>query len=264
VGDGEGASVSVSEINCVAGSNEQTLTSRSVLAVVGLAFEATVLGRRAVIYEGDQSLDLIVEALTRGARGIISFGVCGGLDPKLAPGHCLVGHSVFDGNHTYLCDPRWSKGLFRVLPNAVQGIVAGVDAPFRSVEERASFHRQTGAAVVDMESQVVARLAAANNVPFAVCRVVLNPVHRTVPSAALIQIGPGGKPDLKKIGRSVLNDPKQLPKLARLSMDTAIAITQMHLVKRRLGPAMAFPLTQISGAEVLTPTPIAVAELNIG
>jgi len=234
-----------------------------VLAVVGLAFEATVLGSHAVIYEGDRSLAFIVEALGRGVRGIISFGVCGGLGPKLAPGHCLVGHSVLEGNQTYLCDPRWSNRLLRALPNAVQGIVAGVDIPFRSVEERESFHRRTGAAVVDMESQVVARLAAANNVPFAVCRVVLNPVHRTVPSAALIQIGPGGKPDLKKIGRSVLNDPRQLPKLARLSMDTAIAITQMHLVKRRLGPAMAFPLSQISSAGALTFPPIAVAEPNI-
>jgi len=65
-------------------------------------------------------------------------------------------------------------------------------------------------------------------------------------------------------GVGVKSDGKQLRTSPRLSMDTAIAITQMHLVKRRLGPAMAFPLTQISGAEVLTPTPIAVAEPNIG
>jgi hypothetical protein len=135
-----------------------------------------------------------------------------------------------------------------VLPNAVQGMVAGVDTPFGCIEERASFHRRTGAAIVDMESQVVARTAAANNIPFSVCRVVLNPVHRVLPPAALIQIGLGGRPDMRKIGRSLLKYPNQLPKLARLSMDTAIAVAQMRLVKRQLGPQMGFPLTQGAAA----------------
>lgn len=256
--------MSVSEIDCLASSTEEPLSTRSVLAVVGLAFEATVLGNSALIYEGEQCLAYITEALTRGVRGIISFGVCGGLDPKLRPGHCVVGHSVLAGNQTYLCDPRWSDRLLGVLPNAVQGIVAGIDAPFRSVEERESFHRRTGAAVVDMESQVVARTAAANNVPFSVCRVVLNPLHRVLPPAALIQIGPGGKPNLRKIGRSILKYPNQLPKLARLSMDAAIAIRQMHLVKRHLGPELAFSSSQITATEPLSQSVLAVAEPNIG
>jgi adenosylhomocysteine nucleosidase len=228
--------------------NEEPLSSRSVLAVVGLAFEAAILGSSAVIYEGEQSLALTVEALGRGLRGIISFGVCGGLDPKLRPGHCLIGDSVLADGQTYRCDSHWSDRLLSVLPNAVQGMVAGVDTPFGCIEERASFHRRTGAAIVDMESQVVARTAAANNIPFSVCRVVLNPVHRVLPPAALIQIGLGGRPDMRKIGRSLLKYPNQLPKLARLSMDTAIAVAQMRLVKRQLGPQMGFPLTQGAAA----------------
>ena len=128
-----------------------------------------------------------------------------------------------------------------MIPGAGYSPIAGVRSPMTSFEERRHFHATTGAVAADMESQIVARIAAEFRIPFAACRVVLNPAHRILPRAALIKIGPAGKPRLRKIGGSVVKDPRQLPRLSRLAVDAVIAVRALHRAKQRLGTHLGFP-----------------------
>ena len=59
---------------------------KAVIAVVGLAIEARIAGTAAMIADGDRTAFLLRDAIRRGARGVISFGVCGGLDPEAPTG----------------------------------------------------------------------------------------------------------------------------------------------------------------------------------
>jgi len=70
---------------------------KAVIAVVGLAIEARIAGTAAMIADGDRTAFLLRDAVQQGVRGIISFGVCGGLDPKLRPGKVVIASSVLAG-----------------------------------------------------------------------------------------------------------------------------------------------------------------------
>jgi Phosphorylase superfamily len=150
---------------------------------------------------------------------------------------------IADGDRTafLLRDLHWAEELRRMIPGSGYSPIAGVASPMTCFEERRDFHATTGAVAADMESQIVARIAAEFRIPFAACRVVLNPAHRKLPRAALINIGPAGKPALRKIGGSVLKDPRQLPKLGRLAVDAVIAVRALHIAKQRLGNHLGFP-----------------------
>jgi hypothetical protein len=215
---------------------------KAVIAVVGLAIEARIAGTAAMIADGDRTAFLLRDAIRGGVRGIISFGVCGGLDPKLRSGKVVIASSVHAGKgEAYPSDLLWAEELLRMIPGSGYSPIAGVVSPMTSFEERRDFHATTGAVAADMESQIAARIAAEFEIPFAACRVILNPAHRILPRAALINIGPAGKPELRKIGGSVLKDPRQLPSLSRLAVDAITAVLALRSAKQRLGTHLGFP-----------------------
>ena len=67
------------------------LSQRSVIALVGLAFEARIAAGPGVLVvcRGRETADLLRLAIGAGCRSIISFGVAGGLAPDLLPGDCV-------------------------------------------------------------------------------------------------------------------------------------------------------------------------------
>ena len=121
----------------------------------------------------------------RGCRGLISFGVAGGLAPGLKPGTCVIGSSVIDDGQERPTDERWSQRLRRIIPDAVYGPIVGVRAPIAFAGDKRALHPKTGALAVDMESHVLRRAAAQHGVPVAAIRVVIDPAERTLPRSAL-------------------------------------------------------------------------------
>ena len=112
-------------------------------------------------------------------------------------------------------------------------------SPLADPKDRALFHATTGAAACDMESHIAARVASTHNLPFAICRVVLNPAYRTPPPAALISLKQGA-PDLRAILRSVVGQPHQLRDLLRLTIDASAAITALRQARLSAGVNLAF------------------------
>src|SRR6266487_4151079 len=181
---------------------------RSVVAVTGLAFEARIAG---------------------------------GLAPHLPPGQWVVGSAIVSDRDHHTTDPDWSERLLRALPGAVHAAIAGSDVPVADPRAKRALHDRTGAMVVDMESHLAARIAAAHGLPFTACRVIVDPAHRNLPPAALLRLRPEGVPKVAAVLRSVMEQPRPLPDLMRLALDATIARAALRRGRALLGPALAFP-----------------------
>jgi len=118
-------------------------------------------------------------------QGIISFGVCGGLAPKLRAGDCVVASAIYDGERIWPTDKAWTKRLAELIPNAIVGPILGVDAPVFEAPEKARLFKQHRAVAVDMESHLAASLASVYGVPFISVRVVVDDAHCRVVASAM-------------------------------------------------------------------------------
>jgi adenosylhomocysteine nucleosidase len=214
---------------------------RSVVAVTGLAFEARIAGCVTVISDGLRTGATLSAEIERGSRGIISFGIAGGLAPHLPAGQWVVASDIISEDDRHTTDRDWSERLLRALPGAMPASIAGSDVPVAHPLAKRALHDRTGALVVDMESHLAARIAAAHGLPFTACRVVLDPAHRNLPPAALLSLRPNGDPDVAAVLRSVMEQPSQLPDLMRLAVDATVARTALRRGRALLGPALGFP-----------------------
>jgi hopanoid-associated phosphorylase len=180
------------------------------------------------------------QAIALGGRSILSFGIAGGLAPMLRPGNWLIARSVIDGEARIAADQNWSARLAQLMPHAAMVDVIGVDAPIGSAAQKHATHAATGAWIADMESHVVARVAQANNLPFAVCRVVADPAERTLPPAALVGMRADGSVDAAAVIQALIRKPRQLPDLMRVARDTQKAFRSLFRGRKVLGPSFGF------------------------
>lgn len=203
-----------------------------MIFVVGMAMEACLLrGRRVVVGAGDaESLARKIDAaMIERPEPLLSFGVAGGLDPRLRPGDLVVADSVWSGGEIFDCDPAWVERL-RDLAGGPPGPrrIAAQDDPAATVAAKSTLHKLSGAAAVDMESHVAARAARRHNVPFAVWRVVADPAGRDLPSAALAPLRADGRPDLPPILARLARRPGQIAALLALSRDLNAAMAALR------------------------------------
>jgi adenosylhomocysteine nucleosidase len=153
------------------------LSQRSVIALVGLAFEARIAAGPGVLVvcRGRETADLLRLAIGAGCRSIISFGVGGGLAPDLLPGDCVVASAIIDYPAVRPTDPLWSRKLAEMIPDARHGPIMGVNSVVSDPADKRKLHAFTRAVAVDMESHLVARLADAHGLAFAAVRVISIP-----------------------------------------------------------------------------------------
>jgi hopanoid-associated phosphorylase len=220
-----------------------------IVVVTGLQFEAEIAAGAVtgsgtgieVICRQNASLASLLETkLAQGCSGIVSFGTMGGLIDGLRPGDWMIAKALLDGTQRIACDAVWSQALLRVLPQAHYADIAGVAAPVASTEAKRALHAASGAAAVDMESQIVARIAHAHALPFVCCRVVIDPVERSLPQAALAGMREDGSVNVKAVLGSLLAQPGQLPALLGLARDARIARRALAQGRRKIGYAFGF------------------------
>lgn len=167
-----------------------------------------------------------------GAEALLSFGIAGGLDPKCGAGDLVLGKTVVDADGIeHETDIEWRNCLSTLLAGLGPeiGTVAGCDRPASTVAEKRAIHERCGAIAVDMESHVVARVAADTGLPFAVIRVIADDAHDSLPHAALA--GLGGTDGLSRIGAvlgALLLRPWELPVLIRVALETRQALSVLR------------------------------------
>ncbi len=213
---------------------------RIVIAFVGMAFEARIAAGPGVLVvcraAGGKLAAVVESAVRKGYRGLVSFGVAGGLASHLRAGDWVVASAVRESQTVRATDAAWSRKLLGMIAGAVHAPIVGVDVPVAEPAKKRELHRATGAAAVDMESHLVARVAAAHRLAFAAVRVIVDPAHRVVPPAALLGMRPDGRADVSAILRDLATRPSQLSPLARIAMDALAARASMQRVRQQLGP----------------------------
>jgi hopanoid-associated phosphorylase len=186
-------------------------------------------------------VDKLEAAVQAGGAGIISIGIAGGLAPGLVPGDWVVASGVVAEGIRVPTNPSWSNRLLKALPSAVYADISGVDAPVVARADKHALHRSAGTVAVDMESHIAAKIAARHNVPFAACRVIIDPAERTLPPAALVGVRPDGRADVPAVMRSLCQEPQQLFALLRVVADARAARSALYRGRKRLGDNLGFP-----------------------
>lgn len=220
-----------------------------VIVVTGMAFEAKIARGEGVEVVYAARADLLERALSaaaaRGCSGIVSFGTAGGLAPDLEPGTLIVADAVEGPFGRLQTDRRWSDRLAAALAvgpltaRVRRGLVAAVTAPLVSAGDKDVLHRSNGALAVDMESHIAGAKAAALGVPFAVCRAIVDPAWRTLPSAATAGLRDDGTTALAPILRELLRQPSQLAALIQVAIDARAARVSLVEARRAMGEAGA-------------------------
>jgi len=201
-----------------------------LIAVVGLGFEARIAagpGIRVIARRNGEDLAVsLSRAFRDGGRGVVSFGVAGGLSPDLEPGTCVIGSAIVSDSgplSSISTDDEWSQNLLQAMPGAVRGTLYGSSGPISHPRIKAALHKKTGALAVDMESHIVGSLAAAHGLPMAAIRVVTDPAARALPPSVVTALRPNGNVDYAALIWSLIKRPCDLPALARLALDAQAA-----------------------------------------
>lgn len=219
------------------GTTAGRVDSRPILIVTGLVQEARIAagpGMAVICSSSDpnQLRALLTTLDPTSIRGVISFGVAGGLDPSLKTGDVVVATEVMAG------DARWLAGLSLTEDQiasialgrrrVVRGLLAGVEEVVAASTCKAALHSETGAAAVDMESHIAAAYAAEADIPFAALRVISDPAHRALPVVARKAIKPNGDLDLLRIMGSVVRNPRTLRALVSTGIDFNRALRSLR------------------------------------
>lgn len=153
--------------------------------------------------------------ILQGAQALVSFGLAGGLNPKLKPGTIIIPAYINDA----VCDATLTALLGGATSNK---LYASSEIAFTTAQKSALF-ASTGADAIDLESGAVAAAAEAANIPFACLRAIADPATRTLPPAALIALNASGKISLLSVLMSLARNPAQLASLIALGVDAAKA-----------------------------------------
>ena len=170
-----------------------------------------------------------------GAAGLASFGVAGGLDPRLAAGTVVLAtRIVAPGGEALGIDEGWADRLAAALPASLAVLrapIAGAEAPVADAAAKARLGAATGAAAVDMESHRVAQAG----LPVLAIRAVADPAGRSLPASVLAALAAPARLPVELCRR-----PGDLPALAALAMDYRRALAALRRVVAAAGPGLAF------------------------
>lgn len=178
-----------------------------------------------------------------GAVALVSWGLAGGLDPRLSAGTLVLPSTVLDENGSaHDVEKRWRDRLLARVRDHVPistAVLQNVPEVVAEPAEKAALRRRSGAAVVDMESSAVGRVAAAARIPWIVVRVIFDSANARLAPSIFGAISDEGRLHPLSLARFALR-PRQWPLLAAMRLAHASAARTMRKVWSLAGPDLAF------------------------
>jgi adenosylhomocysteine nucleosidase len=200
------------------------------------------LKREAAIVAGPGRMTICGDASTLSARLaeladlrpqlVMSWGVCGGLDPRLRPGDLVVGAEVVSDDGSFRTDEAVASSLERRLidagARAVVDRLAAANAPVLTAGAKAELRNATGAAAVDMESRTAGRYASEREAPFAILRAVADPAGRDLPPLVVKAVNSDGRINGAGLILELIRSPGQFPGLRAAARDSQAAFRTLN------------------------------------
>ena len=196
----------------------------SLLGVVtGLKAEARLANPLGLVLAGGAGPRGAAIAAARladeGATALLSFGLAGGLSAASPPGTIIIPAELLSETDRFVTD----AALNAWLGGVTGGMLVAVPRTVATAAEKLALHAHTGAVAVDLESGAVAAVARARGLPFAALRCVCDAVDTDLPPAALVALNGKGAIMIERVLFSMIEQPRQLGALIRLSRQAASA-----------------------------------------
>ncbi len=181
--------------------------------------------------------------ITEGAEALISFGLAGGLIPRLRPGHIVLAEKIIlPVGREIRMDKEWIGRLLKLTAGSglviEAGTLAGSDRVVPTPEEKQALATQTGALIVDMETHALAEVAEDAGIPALAIRAVCDSADQSIPRAAIGSTQPDGKLKTMKVMGRLFVAPWQLPALLDLRRGMRDAFASLDRLVRLAGPAL--------------------------
>ena len=162
---------------------------------------------------------------------VISAGVCGGLDPRLAPGDLVVPARVLapDGE-TLAVAPAAPARPLAAAGTAATGTLVTTLTVVGSPAAKAALRSATGAEAVDMESAAILAAAQADGLEAVVVRAVSDGAAESVPAELSALLGPEGRLRGRRALLLALTRPQALPRALELRRGSRRALAAVARV----------------------------------
>jgi adenosylhomocysteine nucleosidase len=161
---------------------------------------------------------------------VISAGVCGGLDPALAPGDLVLPDSVLGpAGELANVTPSHHRAAWALAPSARAGRLITMREVIATPEAKAALFARTGAVAVDMESSMILAAAAAAGLPSLVVRAVSDAAHDALPPDLIRLVTPEGR--LRVAGAvALIAHPSVVPRAIQLRRAMRTALGKVALL----------------------------------
>ena len=212
-----------------------------VVVATGFKHEAATLRQAGIVVVasgGDPiALRAKIEQAAKGAMGIVSYGMAGALVDGLKIGDWVIGGQL-SGAVDNDCDREWADALLARLRGARIGGFFADGRMIDTVAEKLALGEKHKALAVDMESHVVAAVAAERRLPFAIARCISDSARHLLPHAITVSMRPDGGLDGKAMLRSLAARPGQVTDLARTTAGFVKAMAALRRGAVKIGPQM--------------------------
>ncbi len=163
---------------------------------------------------------------------VISAGMCGGLDPRLAAGDLVLPARVLDvgGAALPVAPDAHARACALAGPRVETGDLATAAVVLATPADKAALRAATGAAAVDMESAPILAAARAAGAPALVVRAVSDDAAASVPAALTALVSPEGRVRGGRALLLALTQPQTLPHALALRREGRRAVAAVARV----------------------------------